>query len=485
MDTNTESILDWFDQISAIPRCSGNEAQIGRWLQQWADDHNFKSRSDDAGNLVVHIPASPGYESAPTVVIQGHMDMVCEKTPASAHDFKQDPIRVRREGKWLAADQTTLGADNGIAIAYMLALVGDTRAAHPPLELLFTVDEESGLNGVKKMPADFINGKIFLNIDSEEQGVFTIGCAGGTDTKLTRDMPTAPVPPNNALFKIEVGGLIGGHSGIEIHKQRGNANIILARLLKHARRKTSLRIVRIDGGTGHNVIPRNATAVVACDAHRIDAVQTEVLQFGQTIKDEIETVDPNLTIRCETLGEPRPTDTCLSPEDSDHTTALLLTLPHGVAGYVKNKSKLLVETSNNLATVTLASGRLAILSSQRSALMSRLAEITAKIHAIAALAGAKAQDGTAYPAWPPNWQSELLKRCLDVYRQLHGQASKVGVEVIHAGLECAIVGDKYTGMDMISFGPTIHNAHSPDEKMNIESVGAIYRFLVALLKSMQ
>ena len=262
MPDRTARILEYFEQINYFPRCSNNETQVCQWLQHWAGERNLDFQGDAAGNLVVRVPASGGFQGAPVVVLQGHMDMVCEKTPESKHDFTSDPIVSHREGDWLIADGTTLGADNGIAIAYMLAIAEEAAINRPPMELLFTVDEETGLNGAKNLAPDFVRGRILINLDSEDEGVFTIGCAGGIDTHLSLDVQLEALRPDAQLFKVVVGGLKGGHSGIDIHKHRANANKILGRTLDHIQTQASMGLVTLTGGSRKNAIPRDAQALI-------------------------------------------------------------------------------------------------------------------------------------------------------------------------------------------------------------------------------
>ena len=478
MEENTRIVLDYFERINAIPRCSKAEGRIRGWLQCWAGQRGFSTKGDAAGNLVMRVPASPGYEMAPCVVLQGHMDMVCEKTPDSTHDFTSDPICSHMEGDWLTADGTTLGADNGIAIAYALALADGEAVKHPPLELLFTVDEETGLNGVKAMANDLITGKILINLDSEDEGVFTIGCAGGRDITMVLPLQTGPLSEGSQAVRVVVGGLRGGHSGIDIHKPRANANKLLARVIDHVQQGTRCRLMAFDGGTRHNAIPRDATAILTCEASVYPSVGPACEEMAGRITQECGDKEPDLYIKV--APESLQTDRGATAEGTRRAVDLLLALPNGVAG-MSTAIAGLVETSNNLATVHLQNGRMTILSSQRSAVPSRLDEISGRVRAVARLAGAEAKESNQYPPWQPDPGCDLLKRSEAVYRGLYGQAPVI--QVIHAGLECAIIGDLYPGIQMISFGPTIRNPHSPSEKLYVPSVAKVWQLLVALLAS--
>jgi dipeptidase D len=481
MSIHTEKILGYFEQLNSIPRCSGNEAQVCRWLQQWADRSGLESQTDAGGNLVVRVPAAEGHHKDQILILQGHMDMVCEKTPDSKHDFSKDPIRSRMDQQWLTADDTTLGADNGIAIAYMMTLAEDPDLVRPPLELLFTVDEESGLNGAKLLQPDFVKGNVLINLDSEDEGVFTIGCAGGVDTTLTRNMSFEPVPAGHQACRLLIGGLKGGHSGIDIGKHRANANKILARALERIRSICVMRIGSLEGGTRHNAIPRDAKATVLIPSSEAATVQKAVKALESTVLGEYGATDPEVFIRLEAEADGHDILRALTPADSQHVIQMLLALPSGVA-CMSSEFQGLVETSSNLATVNLVDQQLSILLSQRSAVMSRLEEIRSAVHSLAALSGADVQDANAYPPWQPDTESLVLKTSKAVYQRMFGRPPEI--QVIHAGLECAVIGDIYSGMEMISFGPTIENPHAPGERLLVPSVEAVWKFLVATIEEL-
>ena len=480
MNDITGKVIDNLARINAIPRCSKKEEKIARWFADWAAERRYPTRRDEAGNLCIKVPASPGHEAAPTVILQGHMDMVCEKTPDSRHDFDNDPIRLVRNGDWISADRTTLGADNGIALALALTLAEEPAVVHPPLELLFTVDEESGLLGAKNLDPGLVDGRILLNIDSEEEGVFTIGCAGGQETRIRLGLQRTAEPSDHRHFDLTISGLRGGHSGIDIHKPRASANVLMARALQAISRVTPIGIVSIKGGTVHNAISRDAAARIICAPPHLEGVQQVVGECRETFSNEYGAGDPQCDIRLNKIATEAIGGDTLTAADTRKAIALLLALPHGVTRMSADIDGL-VETSNNLATVALSGASFEILSSQRSAVMTRLAEITARIHAIADLAGAAATDENSYPAWEPNLDSALLLRCKAVYRDRFGKDPLV--QTIHAGLECGLIGARKPGMDMISFGPTIENPHSPDEKLFVPSVVRVWDFIVHLLAS--
>jgi len=480
MEEKVKTILDYFEQISAIPRCSKNEEQIGLWLKQWAETKQLAVKNDTAGNLLIKVPPTPGYENAPIIVIQGHTDMVCEKTPDSTHDFSNDPIKNIIDGDWLRADNTTLGADNGIAIALAMAVADDESIAHPPLELLFTVDEETGLNGAKELEPGFIEGRVLLNVDSETEGIFTVGCAGGKHTHISRKLTLTDLAGKNQIFNLNISGLHGGHSGIDIIKQRASANKILARTLHQLAIACDIQMISLKGGSAHNAIARDADVAFASVSENSGDLTRMVSEFERTVQTDYGTIEANLAIILRAAESPAQKITALSVAETRNVINLLLSLPHGVMG-MSTVFTDLVETSNNLATVEIKDDTLQILTSQRSLTRSRLDEITNSISAMAAIAGTDTRYDSEYPPWTPNMQSALLELCQKIYKQVFDQEAKV--KSVHAGLECAIIGDKYEGMDMISFGPDIRDPHSPNEGLYIPSLGKVWQFMVALLKS--
>ncbi|MGB5750709.1 MAG: aminoacyl-histidine dipeptidase [Desulfobacterales bacterium] len=480
MGQSVNKILEIFQQINEIPRCSKNERKIVLWLKQWAEGKQFPVKVDAAGNMVVTVAPTAGYEHSPGIVIQGHVDMVCEKSPDSDHNFTEDPIRHVFDGDWLKADKTTLGADNGIAIAMAMAAATDDKVAHPQLELLFTVDEETGLNGAKLLEPGFVKGKILLNVDSETEGEFTVGCAGGRNTLVSRQVTFKDLNGDRALFTLNVQGLHGGHSGIDIHKQRANANKVLARTLDQLIKTCHIRLVSLKGGSAHNAIPRDAAAVFACDSSEAATVAKTVRDFEKTVQSEYATIEPSLAIALTPVDSGPNSNKGLSRQDTLEVINLILSVPHGVIG-MSPDFKGLVETSNNLATVEITDGSLRILTSQRSSVMSRMDEITTIVNATAALAGADTQSDSEFSPWRPDMQSAVLKRCSEVYQKVSGREPTI--QSLHAGLECAIIGEKYKGMDMISFGPTMEDPHSPNERLFIPSIGRVWDFMVALLES--
>ncbi|MCU0285231.1 MAG: aminoacyl-histidine dipeptidase [Acidobacteria bacterium] len=478
----TKEILECFEQISKIPRCSKNEKEISEWLLNWAKDHNFETKIDKVRNIVIKTPGSPGYENSPTVVIQGHMDMVCEKTPDSPHDFSKDPIKFVYKEEWLTADRTTLGADNGIAIAMAMVLATDKDIPHPPLELLFTVDEETGLTGANNLAPGFIDGKILINVDSEDEGVFTVGCAGGINTNLTLPVEYETVPSGYKQYKITAGGMKGGHSGIDIGKGKANALRILARGLYQLKKQDiDVRIADIKGGSAHNAIPRDAYAIVFLPGDNETKAKDVIAEWSTTFHNEFKGTDPDLVVSI-TENNDTNLNKVITAAKTQKIIEFMLVIPHGVEAMSHDIDNL-VETSNNFANLKLENDTLKVLTSQRSSVISRLHSLTARIESTARLAGGEAKSGDGYPPWQPNMDSPLLARSLKLYEKMFNK--KPVVEVIHAGLECGIIGDRNHGMDMISIGPTLKFPHSPDEKIHIPSIGKVWDFVVELLKELK
>jgi len=479
MQTFIQRVLERFEQINRIPRCSKNEEAVSQWFEGWAENHGWPCRRDSAGNLLIRVPASPGCERAPVAVLQGHLDMVCEKTPGSAHDFSRDPIRVIRDGEWLRADGTTLGADNGVALALGAAVAEDSELRRPAIELLFTVDEETGLTGAKNLAPGLLEGRLLINLDSEAEGVLTVGCAGGRDVQIQRELQFTPLAEDQRRMQLTVGGLCGGHSGIDIHRPRANANKLLARTLHALMQAGDLQLAAVSGGSRRNAIPRDARAVVACRPDAAKSFRGRTAACAERLRGAFPS-EPSLEISLADLPD-SDSAAAMTAADAALTVNLLLALPHGVAQMAPDFTDLVL-TSTNLAVVATVDRRLEIATSQRSLADVGLDAMSDQVRATAALAGARSHTDSEYPPWAPNLASPLLARCRAVYRSLYRKDPDV--RALHAGLECAIIGRTYPGMDMISIGPTIENAHSPTERLHLPSLDRIAEFLRALLTSL-
>jgi dipeptidase D len=466
-----------FDQILSIPRPSKKEERARQYVIDAAERRGLSWRQDAAGNVVVEKPASAGKEGAPGVVLQGHLDMVTEKNAGTTHDFDRDPILPRRDGDWLKATGTTLGADNGIGAAAMLAVMEADDLVHGPLELLFTVDEETGLTGVLALDPDAIalRGRLLLNLDSEEEGAVTIGCAGGSSSQLTLPLETAPAPAGTVALEIKVSGLKGGHSGVEIHLQRGNAIKLLGRVLFAAAQQEAFRIASLRGGNMRNAIPREAQARVVVPAESRDAFAAAVDREAAAIQDEIRPADPGLKIE---ISEAPAPERVWTADSSRRVLDLVNALPHGVLAMSYDIPEL-VETSANLATAASTDGSITLLMTLRSSVGTAMKATRRGVRAIAELAGAEVQENEGYPGWKPDLESPLLTTFRDLHQKLRG--SDPEIRAVHAGLECGVLGEKFPGLDMISFGPVIKGAHSPDEGVRIDSVGPFYELLSGVL----
>jgi len=475
--TALDLILTRFEQLSAVPRGTKNEAGLRQWLIDWANGRGLRSTVDEVGNLIMYVPASQGRESRPALILQGHLDMVCQKTADSPHDFTRDPIRVIRDGDWLKAERTTLGADNGIAIALMMALAEDASVAHPPLELLLTVEEEVSGVGADFLEPSNLTGKTLLNLDSEEDGVFTIGAAGGGSVFL--HMPTAWESMGQGVaFRLTVDGLQGGHSGGDIHKNRANANKLLARALEELGRTLPIRLVEVKGGSARNAIPREAQALFVCGADDAIRCRSLVADFERVLRSEYSATESGLALTLEAADLPT---RAMSADETRAAVLLLCALPNGVAEMFAEIPGF-VETSNNIGVVETLEEEVHIISNHRSAVFTRLEAITRRVEAVGHLAGARMERNKMFPPWQPNLASPLLKKSLMVYEQTFGRPAKV--EMTHGGLECGIISDRCGGLDTLSCGPTIENPHSPDERLYVPSVQRVWDFLVGLLAEM-
>jgi dipeptidase D len=471
-----KSLWEHFEKFLAIPHTSGNEAGMAEYLLSYAESKGFESEKDEAGNVVVRVPASAGKESAPTVVLQGHMDMVGEKNSDVEHDFLTDPIDAYIDGDWVTAKGTTLGADNGIGLAAALAAAESDEVTHGPIEILATVDEEVGLTGAGKIKAGFLKGSMMLNLDSEQLGEVTIGCAGGGDSTITLPLARTDSPVGTKPHRLKVFGLRGGHSGIDIHEQRGNAIKVLTRLLARITTNQPCHLVEIKGGNKRNAIPREAVA-------ELMVLETAVEDVKGIIEEEIGGIAVELGGKEKDLGASLdPSDNGNSKVLDDETKSkllyLLLALPHGVEAMNYDIAGL-VETSNNLATVSTSDGEAVIGTSTRSSISTALQALRDRISSCARLAGASVVENEPYPGWMPNLDSNLLKIFKKVHKDVFGKEPET--IAIHAGLECGIIGEKFPGMDMISFGPTMENPHSPDERVNVPTVESFWNLLSALL----
>jgi dipeptidase D len=468
-----------FNEICKIPHGSGNETELRKYMLGFAMERELEAQADKAGNVVVRVPATPGHETAPVLVLQGHLDMVCEKNSDISFDFAKDAIQPVIDGDWVTAKGTTLGADNGIGLAATLAVVEAGDLQHGPLELLFTVEEEVGLVGAGKIEPGFVNGRMMLNLDSEELDALYIGCAGGGDSTLRLPMVFVENPGDLRGFRLQVAGLRGGHSGIDIHEQRGNAIKILSRILWKVSRESLVFIERISGGSKRNAIAREADAFGLMPLEQRDNIERLIEVETADIKAELGSREPELSVDFKTV-EKAPAQ--IVDEISQQTLLdLLLALPHGVATMSYDIPGL-VETSNNLATIATKGTEIVIGISSRSSALHSLQALRNRIRAAGELAGASVEENEMYPGWKPDLNSNLLTAVKRMHQEVFGKEPEL--KAIHAGLECGIIGQKFPGMDMISFGPEIRHPHSPGERVNISSVGQFWKLLRTVVEGL-
>jgi len=465
-----------FEEICTIPRPSKKEGKISEFILQFGRSHNLETLRDEVGNILIRKPASKGKENLKSIILQSHMDMVCEKNSDVTHDFDHDPIIPVIDGEWVRAKGTTLGADDGIGIATQLAILESSEIVHGPLECLFTVDEESGMTGAHGIDPNLLQSGILINLDSEDEGELFIGCAGGMDMLATFRYKEVTVPSRSIAFKVSVTGLKGGHSGDEIDKGLGNSNKILTRILWHARQLYKSRLHTFDGGNLRNAIPREAFAVITMKERFASEFEQSVRSLIDDIKSEYARVDPALSITIEDAPLP---DHVIKPAVQRKLLQALYACPHGVIAYSQDIPGL-VETSTNLASVKfIEDNQILVTTSQRSSVESAKKDVSEQLANLFRLAGAKAVQSGGYPGWKPDTNSEILQITEKSYKKLFGE--KPLVRAIHAGLECGLFLQKYPALDMISFGPTIKGAHSPDEKINIPTTQKFWDLLIDVI----
>ena len=467
-----------FYDICQVPRPSKKEGKIIAYLQEFGKRHNLDTRTDAAGNVLICKPATPGYEDKPTVILQSHMDMVCEKNNDTVHNFDTDPIQAYIDGEWVKARGTTLGADNGIGMATELAILASSDLRHPRLECLFTVDEETGLTGAFAIDPALLKGSILINLDSEDDGEFFIGCAGGMNTTATFPYKKEEMPEGLFYFEVKVSGLKGGHSGGDIHLNRGNANKILARFLWQTMKETDMKLSLIEGGNLHNAIPREARAVCAVPMDYKETLRVEFNHFTADIEGELAIADSGVRLNLESCDRPA------SMVDTGTAKRLLYAItacPHGVQR-MSDEMPGIVETSTNLAAIKMLDGdRILVTTSQRSSVESAKKDIARTVESVFTLAGAEVEHSEGYPGWKPNPKSPIANIVASTYEKLFGQKAKI--IAIHAGLECGLFLEKYPHLDMVSVGPTMRGVHSPDEQLHIGDTQKFWKLIVHVLEN--
>jgi dipeptidase D len=466
-----------FDAIAAIPRASTKEAAARKYVLSLATKHGLEATQDAVGNTVIRKPARPGREKAPMTLLQGHLDMVCEKNEGTAFNFDTDGIRIVRDGDWLKADGTTLGSDNGIGVAAALAVMESNDINHGPMEFVFTIDEETGLTGAAEFPGGLLKSKYFLNLDNEEKGTLCIGCSGGLNTTARRKLKFV-APKGNAAFRVKVSGLKGGHSGVDIHTGRGNALRILGQTLQQLLEKLNVEVADMKGGSARNVIPREASAVIIVDSAQEPELKKLLSASETDSKTDLGGFDPGVQITAEKVKKP---EQVFGGADAKAVVDLLASLIHGVIAMSPDIPGL-VQTSTNLAVLAMRDGQVEISTSQRSAIRSSILAAGRMVSTACRLAGFEAESGGGYPGWKPEPTSEIVQKLKRVYQDQFGAEPKL--IAMHAGLECGVIGEKYPGMQMASFGPQIENPHSPGERVQISSVESFWKYLKAVLEAL-
>ena len=467
-----------FYDLTQIPRPSGQKEEVCAFLANYGRSLGLETIVDGIGNVIIRKPASPGYENHPGVILQGHMDMVPQKNNDTVFDFAKDPIEAYIDGEWVTAKGTTLGADNGIGVAAAMAILADKNVVHPPLEVLVTVDEETGMYGAFALEGGLLQGKTLLNLDSEAEGELYVGCAGGVDTTAKFAYTPVEVEEGDVAVKVSVTGCKGGHSGCDIHLQRANANKLLFRFLKEAVANYEARLASVEGGSLRNAIPREASAIITIPAEGLDEVMDLVAEFEDLFVAEYDGVEDNIHLTAEQVECPA---TELPEDVQDFLIHAITACPHGVYRVIPEMPDV-VETSNNLAMLKTEDNCVTVYCLTRSSVESRKEELQEIIHSVFAMAGAEVEFSGSYPGWKPNLKSHILEVMKQTYQENYGVEPRV--IIIHAGLECGIIGRNYPGMDMISFGPTIKYPHSPDERVNIATVAKFYDYLLATLKAL-
>ena len=474
-DLNPSLVFKYFEELSQIPRGSYNEQEISDYLVNFAKKLNLEVVQDEHLNVIIRKPATPGYENCPGVILQGHMDMVCEKNKDVNHDFEKDPIKLRIVDDMIYASGTTLGADNGIAVAMSLAVLASNDLQHPDLEVLVTTNEEAGMTGTKGLDGDLLKGKYIINLDSEEEGYLLVSCAGGNRSYVSLPLTYKNIDDNKQAFLVEVKGLLGGHSGMDIVKQRANSNVVMGRILNSL--NLDFDLVEVNGGSKNNAIPRECEAIVVVNKDQADTLKANVSKIEEILKHEFKTTDPGLqVIVSETTADKVITDDCKSK-----AILLLNFIPNGIQTVSKDIEGL-VESSSNLGVVKTTDDTMTFESAVRSSVATLRENLNAKTKMLCDTVNAKFENTDGYPAWEYAKDSKLEHICIDVYEKLTGK--KPIITAIHAGVECGLLLDKMKGAQAISMGPNMFEVHTPNEHLSISSVQNVYDYLLAVLKAM-
>ena len=476
LNLEPKAVWKHFYALTQIPRPSKHENAVVDYIVKFGKKLGLETVVDDVQNVVIRKPASPGMEKRKGVILQGHLDMVPQKNSDKKHNFEKDPIEAYVDGEWVTANGTTLGADNGIGVAAAMAVLEDKSLVHGPIEALFTIDEETGMTGAFGLKPKFLKGDILMNLDSEDEGELYVGCAGGLDANISFSYKTEPVPQAFSFAKISLTGLKGGHSGLDINTGRANSIKLLFRFLHHIEKQLGARIASIDGGSLRNAIPREAFAVIGVPTSNFSKLEKEAKLYLNIYRNELSAVEPSLSLKIEKAPKPK---SVINARAQFKIIRAILSCPNGTIR-MSDSMPGLVETSTNLARVFTDGKKFVAQCLLRSSVDSAKEDLAQNVVSVFELAGAKVSLSGAYPGWKPNMQSPILKTMSEVYSSKFGKVPDI--KAIHAGLECGLIGGVFPSLDMISFGPTIRNPHSPDEKVKIDTVGMFWKFLVEVLK---
>lgn len=479
-NSKCSEVFRYFEEISAIPRCSGNEKQISNYMVEFARKHGLEVIQDEALNVIIKKPASPGYESFPTVILQGHMDMVCEKNKGTVHDFDKDPIKLKIVEDMIYAQDTTLGADDGIALAYALAVLASKDISHPRLEVLFTSDEENTMGGVRALDAGKLEGKMLINMDSEEEGKFLVSSAGGLKAKLVIPVKWEKAPKNLEPYRLGIGGLKGGHSGAEIDKGRGNANKLMGRLMNNIMKKFELHIAEINGGQKSNAIPREAEVLFLAKASDRTKLESEIKEWESVFKNELRTVDAGAYISFEEALDK--VERVFSKETADRVISSMVLVPNGIQS-MSMEIEGLVESSTNLGVVKTTDSEIWMINEIRSSVKTLKRNIFNQVEALAFVVSGSVSVESDYPEWAYNPESKLRTLFIKAYKKIYNAEPEI--IAVHGGLECGVFMNKINGLDAISFGPDMYEVHTPNEHLSISSTERVWELLLEVLKDMK
>ncbi|MGG0451141.1 aminoacyl-histidine dipeptidase [Priestia megaterium] len=469
-------VFYFFNEISAIPRESGNEKKISDYLVSFAKERSLEVIQDEALNVIIKKPAAKGYEDAPAIILQGHMDMVCELNKGTVHDFEKDPLQLRIVEDMLYANGTTLGADNGIAVAYVLALLDAHDIAHPSLEVVITTEEETTMGGAIAVNPAHFEGKIFINLDTEEDGKLLVSSAGGVKSVLRIPVDWESSPDNSETYSLSIGGLRGGHSGMEIDKERGNANKLLGRVLYDLQHELPYSLSSLSGGLKSNAIPRESEAILSVEPSEVGKLENKIREWNEIVKNELQAADPSVYVK---INKSSSVEKCFTKETIERIVQAIMLTPNGVQSMSMNIEGL-VESSTNLGVITTTESEIVFQNEIRSSVKSLKEKIVSQVHMLAQVVGGRVETKGNYPEWAYNADSKIRELCKTVYKEKYGEEAEI--IAIHAGIECGIFLEKISGLDAISLGPDMYDVHTPDEHLSIPSTIKTWEYLLAVLK---